>query len=170
MILLDALVLMLPAYLSSPGAVLSRGKRPIDMGKNFTDGRRILGDGKTFEGLIIGTLIGFTAGAVVEFFSTKNTYGSYANIFLLSLGGLIGDLANSFLKRRLRVDRGGKLPLLDQLNLVFGAWFLCILFSRGWFLENFNWKIVLIVIIVTPILHRGANLLAYGLRLKEVPW
>lgn len=166
--LLKAFLLMLPAYISSPGAVLSRGKMPIDLGKNFFDGRRILGRGKTFEGLALGTLLGFIAGVIVELFI--ELYGSYFNIFLLSFGGLFGDICNSFLKRRLGIEQGEKLPVLDQLNLVFGSWFLCFVFSRDWFLESFNWYIAITVLVMTPLLHRAANIAAYKLGLKDVPW
>ncbi|MDY6986300.1 MAG: CDP-2,3-bis-(O-geranylgeranyl)-sn-glycerol synthase [Candidatus Thermoplasmatota archaeon] len=168
--IIRAFLLMLPAYVSSPGAVLSRGKRPIDMGKNFFDGKRILGDGKTFEGLALGTLLGFVAGIIVEVCTKENLYGSFLNIFFLSFGGLLGDMCNSFLKRRLNVERGGKLPVLDQLNLVFGSWMLCFLFDRNWFFESFNWYIAITVLVMTPLLHRAANIAAYKLGLKDVPW
>jgi len=168
--ILEAFLLMLPAYVSSPGAVLSRGRRPVDMGKKFFDGKRILGDGKTFEGLALGTFLGFLAGVIAELCTPEELYGSYLNVFLLSFGGLFGDMCNSFLKRRFDVARGGKFPVLDQLNLAFGAWFLCFLFSRAWFLEKFNLLTVITVLIMTPLLHRGANLAAYKLGLKDVPW
>ena len=169
-LILKAFLLMLPAYVSSPGAVFSRGKRPIDMGKRFFDGKRIMGDGKTFDGLALGTVLGFVAGVIVDLCTEENFYGSYLNAFLLSFGGLLGDMCNSFLKRRLGIGRGEKLPILDQLNLVFGAWFLCFVFDSGWFLESFNWYVVITVLIMTPLLHRAANMVAYRLGLKDVPW
>jgi len=94
--ILKAFLLMLPAYVSSPGAVLSRGKRAVDMGKNFFDGKRILGNGKTFEGLALGTLLGFIAGVITEILTEENIYGSYLNIFLLSLEGFLGICVTPF--------------------------------------------------------------------------
>ena len=37
--------IMMPAYLANTVAVLTGGKYPIDQGKNYNDGNRILGDG-----------------------------------------------------------------------------------------------------------------------------
>jgi CDP-2,3-bis-(O-geranylgeranyl)-sn-glycerol synthase len=168
-----AFLLMLPAYVSSPGAVISHGKIPVDMKKNFFDGKRIFGDGKTIEGLFIGTILGFLAGVAVHFAlraTFPGIYGGFLNIGLISFGGLFGDLMNSFIKRRVNIERGEKLPVLDQLNVVFGSWLLCFAFSRNWFLESFTLPIAIIVLIITPILHRIANIIAYKIKLKDVPW
>jgi len=169
-----AFLLMLPAYVSSPGAVISHGKIPVDQKKKFFDGKRIFGDGKTIGGLFIGTILGFLAGVAIHF-ALRGTpfsgiYGGFLNIGLISFGGLFGDLMNSFIKRRVNIERGGKLPVLDQLNVVFGSWILCFIFSRNWFLESFTPPIAIIVLIITPILHRVANIIAYKIKLKDVPW
>ena len=42
----------MPAYLANTIAVLTGGKYPIDQGKTLADGNRILGDGKTWSGLV----------------------------------------------------------------------------------------------------------------------
>jgi len=55
-LILKASWLMLPAYMANPTAVVFGGGTPVDMGKNWKDGRRIFGDGKTFRGLIGGTI------------------------------------------------------------------------------------------------------------------
>ena len=52
----------MPAYLANTIAVLTGGKYPIDQGKTLTDGNRILGDGKTWSGLVGGTLGGVVIG------------------------------------------------------------------------------------------------------------
>ena len=52
--LLSAFWIMLPAYLPNPVAAIFGGGTPIDLGKNFSDGKRVLGDGKTYRGLIFG--------------------------------------------------------------------------------------------------------------------
>jgi len=61
-IILQALWLILPAYIANASAVLVGGGTPIDFGKNWKDGKRILGDGKTWRGLISGAFIGITSG------------------------------------------------------------------------------------------------------------
>ena len=54
--------IMMPAYLANTIAVLTGGKYPIDQGKTLADGNRILGDGKTWSGLVGGTLGGVMIG------------------------------------------------------------------------------------------------------------
>ncbi len=49
-VVLKAMWLMLPAYIANPTAALFGGGMPIDFGKKYHDGQRILGDGKTFRG------------------------------------------------------------------------------------------------------------------------
>ena len=45
--LIWALWIMLPAYVPNPVAALLGGGTPIDLRKNYSDGNRIFGDGKT---------------------------------------------------------------------------------------------------------------------------
>jgi len=55
---------MLPAYLPNPVAALCGGGTPIDFGRNFSDNRRLFGDGKTWRGLIVGILAGVMIGLI----------------------------------------------------------------------------------------------------------
>ena len=59
---LQALWLILPAYVANASAVLVGGGTPIDFGKLWKDGKRIFGDGKTWQGLFAGGFVGMTAG------------------------------------------------------------------------------------------------------------
>ncbi|MBS7287173.1 MAG: CDP-archaeol synthase [Candidatus Freyarchaeota archaeon] len=58
---------ILPAYTANGLAVIfGRGNRfnvPLDLGRNFIDGRRIFGDGKTLRGFIGGVAAGTMVGA-----------------------------------------------------------------------------------------------------------
>ncbi|MFO7796486.1 MAG: CDP-archaeol synthase [Promethearchaeati archaeon] len=54
--LIFSLLLIAPGYISNAGMVLVGGGKPIDGGKICKDGRRILGDHKTVNGLIKGPL------------------------------------------------------------------------------------------------------------------
>ncbi|MEM2925359.1 MAG: CDP-2,3-bis-(O-geranylgeranyl)-sn-glycerol synthase [Methanocellales archaeon] len=169
--------LMLPAYLPNPAAAIFGGGLPIDLGKYFFDGKRILGDGKTFRGLICGTACGIAIGIIQHYFAKKVNmpdFGDYPNflqiVFLLSFGALLGDLLKSFFKRRLGYERGAKLPLVDQLDLVFGAWMLTFIFARDWFQANFDIWIIATGIIITPLLHRIVNIIGYKIGAKKEPW
>ncbi|TFG16679.1 MAG: CDP-archaeol synthase [Promethearchaeota archaeon] len=55
-LLIFSLLFIVPAYLSNAGMVIVGKGKPVDGGKNWSDGRRILGDHKTWNGLIKGPL------------------------------------------------------------------------------------------------------------------
>ncbi len=157
---LFSIIWFTPAYVANAAATLSKflpKTHPIDGGKYCLDGRRILGNGKTWEGLLLGTTLGFVIGyPVLAFFGL----GSWSDAFLLSLGALLGDIVGSFVKRRIGLERGEEAPLLDQLDFVFGAFLLDPPLP--------SWAILILVL--TPILHRLANVTAYLLGVKDEPW
>ena len=178
--LLIAIWLMLPAYLPNNFAVLFGGGRPLDLGRRFRDGRRILGDGKTFRGTIAGILGGVGMGLVLNEIASARPdlglpgFGAGYELFLvligLSLGAMIGDVVASFFKRRMGMERGAALFLVDQLDFVLGSWALLLVLAPGWFSQNFSPEIIFIVLIVTPILHRVTNIIGYKIRAKKEPW
>ncbi len=63
-LIVKALWLMLPAYLPNSFAAVFGGGKPIDGGRTLKDGRRILGDGKTYRGLFSGIFFGVLAGSI----------------------------------------------------------------------------------------------------------
>jgi CDP-2,3-bis-(O-geranylgeranyl)-sn-glycerol synthase len=166
--------LMLPAYLANPTAVVFGGGTPIDFRKNWHDGRRIFGEGKTFRGLIGGTACGVATGLIQMQITSLQYLGTFTliSIFMLSFGALLGDMTKSFFKRRLGYERGAKFPLVDQLDFVAGAWILTYVFDPVWFSDNFlasPW-IMLTVVLFTPLLHRLTNIIGYYAGLKKEPW
>jgi CDP-2,3-bis-(O-geranylgeranyl)-sn-glycerol synthase len=173
--LLSAVWIMLPAYLPNPVAALFGGGAPIDGGRNFRDGRRIFGDGKTFRGLFLGILAGIGFGIFQIWLSS--TYGldylplhTLLSVTLLATGALLGDLCKSFFKRRLGKGRGAKWPVADQYDLVAGALLLTLLVDPSWILVNMTLPVFIIILILTPVLHRTVNIVGYYLGVKEVPW
>ena len=170
-----ALVFIFPAYCANGAPVIFGGGRSIDGGRSFLDGKPILGSHKTirgfFAGLAIGTLVGFVEHVLFEashrfpFLSVITFSPSFLLGFVLSLGALIGDLMDSFIKRRLAIPPGSPLPVVDQLDFVIGA----LLFSLtiGGLPSPL---ITLIVIIVTPPIHLLTNFLAYLLGVKKQWW
>ena len=201
--------LMMPAYLANTIAVITGGRFPIDQGKMHSDGNRILGDGKTWSGLLGGTIGGIIVGYVQLNFGTSfmesllnSPYRIYyfdtfwggnplLTFFLLSFGALLGDLTASFFKRRQNLGRGAKYPLLDMYDFIvmslllinigsFVAYFMIelvggaeydspyliyLIWSGGW------WNVPLFtLLIVTPILHRGVNIIGYKIGVKNEPW
>jgi CDP-2,3-bis-(O-geranylgeranyl)-sn-glycerol synthase len=55
-ILIFGVLFIAPAYFSNAGMVIVGGGKPLDKGKLWRDGRRILGDHKTISGLVKGPL------------------------------------------------------------------------------------------------------------------
>jgi len=174
-LIIDALWLMLPAYVPNSSAVLFAGKTPVDFGKNFVDGKRIFGPGKTFRGLIGGTLTGIAVGLFLQLIKESTQIGvpSFEPIYVvitLSLGAMLGDLVKSFLKRRLGLDRGSPLPVVDQLDFVVGAWVLTYIFFSDWFVQNFTLSVIVVLLILSPLLHVAVNVIGYKLGKKKEPW
>jgi len=171
-VIIKAVWLMLPAYIANPTAVVFGGGTPIDFGRNWRDGRRILGDGKTFRGLFGGA----ACGVVVGFLQRQAAAGdifiipSITAVITLSFGALLGDIVKSFFKRRLGFERGAKLPLIDQLDFVAGAWILTYALDPQWFLDNFTFWIIITVLVLTPVLHRLTNIIGYYIKVKKEPW
>lgn len=171
-VIIKAVWLMLPAYIANPTAVIFGGGTPIDFGKNFFDGRRILGDGKTFRGLFGGVACGIIIGLLQRQASSNDIFivPSIAAVIALSLGALLGDIVKSFFKRRRGFERGAKLPLIDQLDFVAGAWILTYVFDPKWFIDNFTFWIIITVLVLTPALHRATNIIGYYTKVKKEPW
>ncbi len=166
---------MLPAYLPNPVAALLGGGTPVDLGRNYTDGRRIFGDGKTFRGLVAGILAGIGIGLVqIWAWSAYNLVflpgQTLLSVVLLAVGALLGDLVKSFFKRRFKKERGSKWPVADQYDLVAGAFVLLLIADPGWLFSRVTVPAFIFILILTPILHRAVNIIGYRVNVKEVPW
>ncbi|MDI6707803.1 MAG: CDP-2,3-bis-(O-geranylgeranyl)-sn-glycerol synthase [Candidatus Thermoplasmatota archaeon] len=184
-VILQSFWLMLPAYVSNSSAVLVGGGKPVDLGRTFFDNKRIFGDGKTWLGLIGGIIIGMGVGsAQIVSLNIAKIYNYYNNfipefdtntsfvviLFCLCFGAMFGDLLKSFVKRRLGIERGKKLMILDQLDFVLGAWLFLIIFSNDWFFRYFKLPHIIFILLVTPLFHRVVNMIGYKLGKKKVPW
>ncbi len=177
-ILLKTVWLLIPAYTPNNFAVIFGGGMPIDLGKNFVDGRRILGDGKTIRGFVFGVVGGILCGTIqfnieiffgVDLFSSLSFLDAFILISSLSLGSLVGDMVGSFIKRRIGIKRGQSFPFFDQLTFLIFA-FLFAYASSPFFSHLFTLDVVVVALIITPILHLLTNYIAFKLGLKDVPW
>jgi CDP-2,3-bis-(O-geranylgeranyl)-sn-glycerol synthase len=173
----QALWAMLPAYVPNNVAVLAGGGRPIDAGRTM-NGKRLLGDGKTWRGTIAGTLAGTVLALVLD--AIQPSVSSVVGVelagfpvvagFTLALGAMLGDIGASFLKRRIGRQRGASVPGLDQLDFVLGALVLTAVAVPGWFGQTFTLPVIVAVVVLTPVLHLVTNGIAYALGLKNEPW
>lgn len=175
-----ALWLGLPAWFANGMPLIFGGGTPIDLGKNFRDGKRILGDGKTIRGFIAGLLSGIIVTYIQTLFipQTLDLIQEYTiltpNVYeiintnllrgcLLSLGALFGDLLGSFIKRRRGMKRGEMFLGMDQLGFIIFA----ILFALPVIQPDVIF--VLILLGISFIAHILANVISYLIGIKNEP-
>jgi CDP-2,3-bis-(O-geranylgeranyl)-sn-glycerol synthase len=159
----EAIWFILPAYVANATPVVLGGGTPIDGGRLFRDGRPIFGAGKTIRGFATGLIVGSIVGVIQGIVAGRPC--AYAMLgLLLALGALVGDLAGSFIKRRLNIPRGGAAPVLDQLGfVVFALIFVSPIMPP-------RWEVILIILLITPPLHIATNFVGYKLRFKTRPY
>jgi CDP-diglyceride synthetase len=85
----------------------TRWDAPLDGGRTLPDGTRLLGDHKTWRGLIAAVV---ACGMVAQLLELGLGLGAAFGAF-----ALLGDAASSFVKRRLRIPPGSEVLGLDQL-------------------------------------------------------
>ena len=180
-LVIQAFWLILPAYIANASALLLGGGLPIDFGKKWSDGNRILGNGKTWRGLFIGTFIGMTSGfgfSIISKFAFNIDFPIKINdftgfpfmiliLFSLCFGALMGDIIESFFKRRIGKKRGENWIPFDQLDFILGVLFFSFIISgflqflnltkENWFLVSFSLYHIIILLIFTPFIHLFAN-------------
>src|SRR4029077_14976339 len=159
-IFLDAALFIGPSYVANAAPLLFGGGNPLDGGKNFLDGQRIFGAHKTVRGLFAGII----AGSVIGFAESPVDNRLLLGGFVIALGTVLGDLLGAFFKRRVRIEPGSPLPIVDQLDFVFGGLIL------GNLVFPLSWVSILIVVLVTPPIHLGTNYGAYLLGIKRTRW
>ncbi len=189
-----SLLYIAPAYATNASMVIfGRHGTPIDGGRNFIDGKRILGDGKTWQGTAGGITTGFIVGIFLTiisifiiwpfvqvqvasypmeladltylkaFFSPPIWLG-FLRVLLLCVGTPLGDMIGSFIKRRFNLERGAPAPVIDQTDFLLGAIFLAYIIFQLW------WMYIVFALLVTILIHILANTLGYKLGYKKVPW
>jgi CDP-2,3-bis-(O-geranylgeranyl)-sn-glycerol synthase len=128
--------------------VIWGGGPPLDGGRLFFDGKRLLGKAKTIRGTYVGILAGTIVGLLQHIVYPFPSLG-YALLrgFLLGAGAIGGDIVGSFIKRRFNIESGDAAPLgLPPL------------------------EIILMSILITPFVHLISNAVWYLAGKKEVWW
>jgi CDP-2,3-bis-(O-geranylgeranyl)-sn-glycerol synthase len=133
---LQVLWLFVPAYLANMSPVFVQGRfvrfaGPMDGGHSFR-GKRILGDHKTWRGLIAGVVVGVATyelqrvlhGAGIAPGLPLLDYAEHPLLpgLLMGLGTGVGDAVKSFFKRRVDIAPGASWPVFDQLDFFAGAY------------------------------------------------
>jgi len=165
-LILIALYFFLPAYFANMAPSVFKfipwSKYPIN--------KRLFGNNKSWQGIIIailtGTLIfwlqkllytkGFTSLALIKYTDFSVFLGA-----LMGAGAIIGDLIESYYKRKRDIPSGSSWMPWDQLDFVFGG----ILFIFFVYIPPIS--IILILLIASPILHIATNYVGYLLKINK---
>ncbi|MBI4043296.1 MAG: CDP-2,3-bis-(O-geranylgeranyl)-sn-glycerol synthase [Candidatus Diapherotrites archaeon] len=169
---IQIILVLIPMYVANSSAMIfGGGKTQLDFGIKWRDGQPLFGKGKTWRGVLSGIACGTLAGAIVGFAFpgyaalVSPSYGLLS--LLLSMGAITGDAVAGFFKRRNKLPPGEPVLFLDQLDFVIGG----MVFGIPLFVANFPSFYQLIALaLITLLVHRSANFLAFKLHLKRVPW
>lgn len=178
-LVLRALYLFLPAYVANMAPVAAKRfnllpslARPIDGGRVLGT-QQLFGPHKTIRGFLVGLLAAIVTAAFQRLgardeglFESLSAppHDAYSPILwggALGGGALLGDLAKSFIKRRLGIPPGRRWFPWDQLDLIFGAIVL------GRLLYPIPWDVMLIVLLATPLLGVLVNIGSTMVSIKE---
>lgn len=183
--LLRTIIILLPAMTANTFAPFTGGGLAVDMGRTRPDGRRYLGDGKTWRGLIGGSLgsaaLGMTILLVFHFTGIRSVHDSFWGSFphnivlitVMAFGSLVGDMIGSFVKRALNRPRGMRTPFLDQWDYLLGAALFILPFYPWWYrtlMADDHWISLLIFPVVAYFAHVIANRIGYWIGVKKEPW
>ena len=124
--------------------------RPLDGGATAWDGQPLLGPHKTARGVVAGVAAGALVGPLL---GVGAAAGSAAG-----LAAMAGDLATSFLKRRLKYSSGLPRAGLDQF--LEGALPLAVLYPS---LELAPWQALLALALFVPVSFAGSAFWHYVL-------
>jgi CDP-diglyceride synthetase len=160
-------------------------KKPIDCGKKFNDGKRIIGDNKTWKGFlgyvifgILCTIIwGLICGSNGYLYEHNYFYVNYENTLfynfiiglLLGLAYALFELPNSFIKRRLGIIEGKTTTglkkiffiFLDQADSIFGCVLVLCLVYKMSIVFYFGY------VLLGAFTHLVLNILLYLIHLRK---
>ncbi len=168
---------LLPVALANMAPVLVRKifpylNYPLDFYKK-SNGERILGDHKTFRGLLFGILGGMIGALLLKHWYTYNfilwslsivKYDSiniYLYGFLLGFGVITGDAFGSFIKRRLGKKPGESFLPLDQIVAPLGA----MIFISPLYLISLRY--FLIALLISFFFHILIKWIGYLLKIED---
>ncbi len=167
----EAIWLFLPAAVANltpvianfvPG--LKEWKTPIDFGKNY-QGRRALGDNKTWRGIMSGVVLAGLTGYVQNRVHPSTLSAFVQVLFAISIGfgALYGDAVESFFKRQHGVAPGRSWFPFDQLDFVFGGLIAALPFGI------FSLSDAAAIMVVYFVMHLVTVWVFYHLGVREQP-
>ena len=170
-IIAEAFLLFLPAGVANATPVLANKipiirswRTPLDFGKSW-HGKRLLGNNKTWRGVLTGTLLaGLTGLLIYQFWQLRPDWPATLGLSLLmGLGALLGDAVESGIKRRRNIPSGHSWFPWDQIDYIIGGLALVYPFS------SLSLKRIGLIFVIFFVLHLVTSYLAYVAGLKERP-
>lgn len=169
LLILKALYFFLPAYFANMAPVIFKWIPVL----NKPVYERWFGRHKTWRGLLIAIVVGglvfwlqkiayisgFRSWAVIDYSDFSLLLG-----FLMGGGAIIGDMVESFFKRKFEIKEGKPWIPWDQLDFVLGG----LIFSFLVFVPPA--EIFLLILILSPLLHIVVNYIGYLLGIRKVKW
>lgn len=156
--------LMLPAYAANMTPPFARFWR----GWNHPISERWLGSHKTVVGAIAGVATGVLCAFLESRIHWRGALVSYERWPIIGIGlgagAMGGDIAKSFVKRRIGIAAGERWIPADQLDFAVGA---LVVIARP---ARLGLTDVAIVLVVTWIGDVVVNRVAYMLGIRERPW
>ncbi|MHA7926183.1 MAG: CDP-archaeol synthase [Marinobacter sp.] len=149
------LVLANGAPVVAAALLKKRWSAPVDGGRLWRDGRPILGNSKTWRGVVSGAL-------ACALFALMTGLGVVFG-FLFGLLGLAGDMLSSFIKRRLGLASSARALGLDQIPEALLPMLLAM-----WWLPVSLWVVLVVVVLFTLSNIYGSPLL-YRLGIRRQP-
>ena len=176
-IILQCVYFILPAYFANMAPVIVKDifKKlavPLDFGKTLGN-KPIFGEHKTFRGLIFGVLFAIILTYMQYLLYKNNIFTDFAIVdysnwlllgFLLGLGSMIGDLAKSFLKRRLGYEPGKPFIPFDQTDFIIGA------LAFTYPIAKLSFYKMLLIWTVSFVLHIIINHIAFYTGIRKEKW
>ncbi|MCY4088638.1 MAG: CDP-archaeol synthase [Candidatus Saccharibacteria bacterium] len=178
-VFIQMLFLLGPAGIANSVAVvgnkipcLKNWTTPMDFGLKFKN-QRILGNHKTWRGLMLGIIGGCLTGILILYLINQFDYFRQELGFIeqvinpILLGGLLGffallgDALKSFFKRQLKIPPGKSWPVFDQIDYILGSYLLILI------LFDLSLTYYLVGLIMYALIHPLISNLGYILRLKK---
>ena len=171
-LMLQSLFVFLPAAIANMMPVLVKDIRflriPIDFGIKIK-GKEIFGQNKTWRGFFFGIIGSIVVVYAIAYAGPKDYLVlDYSQInlvlfgALLGAGALLGDLIESFAKRRLGIAPGKPLWIFDQIDWILGAVIAFALMTN-----SFDFVLMVFSVVFFGLLHPLINYVGYLLKIKE---
>lgn len=170
--ILSLLYFLLPVYFADMAPVFFKNHlmslaQPIDFGIKIF-GKELLGENKTFRGLIVGVIVGSFIFYTQKIIAINSIiiYANYSVLlgFFLAFGTIFGDIFASFIKRRLSIGPGQRFILIDQIDGVLGAIFV------SSFILTYKTNDIFLMVLLTFFIKLFANFGGYLLHIRKNKW